>query len=169
MRKLLKVMSVFALVVLVGLSMAACGGNDNTPTLDYELNGLYVNEANNGEFFYFNAGNYIEGKVTKLDNGQYHCGMADAEGVLGEYTYNKEGNYWYVLGLNDEVHFRSTEFRTEKTSMSFLDVVIEKGTRYSSKKDCSIVDYAINYIYETYGEEVTKEDITTWEMEEYWS
>lgn len=175
MRKLLKVMSVFALVVLVGLSMAACGG-DNTPSLEGRLNGLYVNEANNGEFFYFNAGSYIKGRVYYSETyDEYilstHCADADNKmGTLGEYEYYEEYKCWGVLGLNDEKEHYKTNFRTEENSNTFLGTIFNVDEKYTRKPTWSLADFAINYIYEIYEVEVDAEDFDVTEsLQEYWS
>lgn len=175
MRKLLKVMSVFALVVLVGLSMAACGGN-STPSLEYKLQGLYVNAENNGEFYYFYANEYTKGRVYYSETyDEYilstHCADADNKmGTLGKYEYNEEYKGWGVLGLNDEKEFYKTNFITEKNSNTFAGTIYSQGEKYTEKPGWSLIDFAINYCYETYGVSLEKEDFSVTEprLQEYW-
>ena len=179
MRKLLKVMSVFALVVLVGLSMAACGGDNTSPeqvlssSAEIQANSVYVapmgQKINNIVFFYFDENCNVYGGTLTYDNIRYegHIGLSDADisgATFNKYIYQEQGNVgWTASYIYDECLYTNLG----NFEGTFNRAVMYGGTKYTYC--ASLQDYIIERVKEEYNMSYANpadiiEDITVDEM-----
>lgn len=173
---MLQMTAAFALIVMVGVCMTACGGNNdnNKPTLADadKLSGLYVNADGTGEFYYFVNNTFVSGGVRynevsiKNPYEYYEVYASKASNGKGNvsYAYLGEGtihNGWVATSDTGDHNGYQTRFKSvDNKFSSAMNIHVYGGDDVNFVKyQGSLQDYAIAFFNQKYEVELTTNDI----------